>query len=294
MAAKPVPDDFIFVDTTICIARLFAAPSQRQRIAATCHQRTVCTGLVCRQEFKRRVLGDAAYLWQLLSKRNSFEETHHYLNGLRGNQFHKRRAGICLDLMGDVTGSDDKEKTDRLRTKLCTLLVTGLTNFDSWIDIPTTRSNCGCAKLDVRSSGRGKNAVYDVGPKECGELIGEKCGIASFLSEVADQRAKVLAYLQSLPLTDKSQELADAQSFLEKLTADTSSATDDNPCLEIGDLVIALEAAAIGTHTFYTTNWEESRHLCKALEQTLVIRPVDGFKDDAVYSSGDSEWRRLH
>lgn len=44
-----------------------------------------------------------------------------------------------------------------------------------------------------------------------------------------------------------------------------------DPCLEVGDLIIALES--IDVQTFYTLNRKESLHFCRVLDQDLIIRP---------------------
>jgi hypothetical protein len=65
-------------------------------------------------------------------------------------------------------------------------------------------------------------------------------------------------------------------------------ACSQNPCLTVGDLLIALESA--GVHHFFTLNSAESQHLCRAMEQTLVVRPIDPRKEDVVCDRNAPDW----
>ena len=50
------------------------------------------------------------------------------------------------------------------------------------------------------------------------------------------------------------------------------------PCLSIGDLLIALESSNFST--FYTMNGKESQHLCPSLKQNFIVRPRNPEKED--------------
>jgi hypothetical protein len=94
--------------------------------------------------------------------------------------------------------------------------------------------------------------------------------------------------LQGIPARRKSAELQKAQQFLEKIEKKAEEAGEDDPCLSVGDLMIALEAA--GVSCFYTLNSKESQYLCRALDQTLVVRPLAPLKDDVVCDRAESQW----
>ena len=65
-----------------------------------------------------------------------------------------------------------------------------------------------------------------------------------------------------------------------------------DPCLTVGDLMIALES--VGIPTFYTLNGAESLFFCLALRQVLVVRPIDPAKEDIVWKFDDEEVRPTH
>jgi hypothetical protein len=56
----------------------------------------------------------------------------------------------------------------------------------------------------------------------------------------------------------------------------------------VGDLLIAIESAGI-SH-FLALNSIESQHNCRALGQTMIVRPVDPTKADIVCLAEDKEW----
>jgi hypothetical protein len=52
--------------------------------------------------------------------------------------------------------------------------------------------------------------------------------------------------------------------------------------------MIAMESA--GVPVFYTLNSNESQHLCRALKQTLVVRPKNPEHEDLVCLDTNGVW----
>ena len=71
----------------------------------------------------------------------------------------------------------------------------------------------------------------------------------------------------------KTAELLRIEAFLSGVQDDPEAATAKDPCLTVGDLIIALES--LGTTAFYTINGKESQHLCRNSGQDLIVRPVE-------------------
>ena len=94
--------------------------------------------------------------------------------------------------------------------------------------------------------------------------------------------------MKSLPDEKKSPEIKNAEHFLKGLERNPDKARNDDPCLTVGDLLIALESA--GIPIFYTLNSKESQHLCRALDQTLIVRPTDPTKPEVLCRNDDREW----
>jgi hypothetical protein len=281
----------LFVDTSICIARLFQGARQCAKIETRKQGHRVFSGLVSRQEFKRRVLRGANYLLSLLDRFGGFEETHHYLNKLRANPYHQRRAGICLAIMASITGEDDQDKADRLRTKARTLIVTGLRIFDAWLDELTDASGCWCGRQDVQIKTKTDREEYAFGLDECEKLPAGACGVSSFVASATAARKAITDYLATVPAAKKSVEIQNIEEFLARVEADPASAPSLNPCLKVGDLVIAMESDAVDAKLFYTMNGKESQHLCRALKQALIVRPANGLEDDVICPGEDpSSW----
>jgi len=118
--------------------------------------------------------------------------------------------------------------------------------------------------------------------------MGSACGIASFLATQKTTLRSIASKLTGTPSASKSREIAVAEQFIEMVLADDACAHKYDPCLTVGDLVIALESAKVPV--FYTLNGKESQHYCKVLGQRLIVRPVNPERDDVDCPSGDSEW----
>ena len=104
----------------------------------------------------------------------------------------------------------------------------------------------------------------------------------------ADLARKIAQYFGAIPPERKSGEIQKAEKFLARMASDSSNAAIEDPCLTVGDLVIAMESAGI-SH-FLTLNSTESQHFCRVLGQTLIVHPVDPTKTEIVCRAADKEW----
>jgi hypothetical protein len=278
--------DALFVDTSIQIARLVHSPETKQRIRTRlARHREVVTSLVVQQEFKRRLLKEARYLLGLFDQYDSFGQVlRHVQEKLPPQQ--SRKQNICLATLLTIDEMDeDQDRTDRARCFLRSLLRDGTQEFEASIQQVLADSNCACAQQPIRRKG-GAKGDFDFGTDKCART-GDACGIVEFLINRREVAGQLLAYLQGLQPGQKTEELSNAEAFLTKVIADPSAAIKANPCLEVGDLIIALESAGIAT--FYTLNWRESQHLCRPLGQRLIIRPKNSDREDVVWEPG-AEW----
>ncbi|MGH7222350.1 MAG: hypothetical protein ACRELF_03915 [Gemmataceae bacterium] len=281
-------EDSVFLDPSIQIARLVHGPQTkagiRHRLAQ--HER-VFTSLVVRQEFKRRLLKEAEYLLRLLHRFKSFDEVHQHVIRLFGPwPSTVRKRTICLQTLSQVHGGTDAERTDRLQLYLRSLLVTGLKQFDRKFGEVVKDAACACACVDVVEKQPLRR--YDLGPEHCSRTKPGACGIVQFLTSRKRNWQAILTQLKSIPDAKKSTEIKNAERFLERLVESPNNASDDDPCLTVGDLVIALES--VGIPIFYTLNSKESQHLCRALDQTLIVRPIDPTKAEVNCLKDEPNW----
>ncbi|MGH9937565.1 MAG: hypothetical protein ACREAM_15055, partial [Blastocatellia bacterium] len=175
--------------------------------------------------------------------------------------------------------------TERAKRYLRTLLRVGLTDFDSSVDAVIWDSNCACAHFPVEEKIPYKR--YEFGPDKC-IATGGSCGIAEFLRLRQQEMSRVLAHLKRIPDAGKSAELRKAETFIEKILENVDKVEEMEPCLTVGDLIIAMESA--GVPAFYTLNSVESQHLCRALKQTLVVRPKNPAHEDVVCRNTNGAW----
>lgn len=273
MRMPPAPP--VFVDTSVLIAQLVHAPETKERIRARLRQHgEVVTGLVVRQEMKRRLLKEVQYLLGVLEEEKTVQKVRRRLERLPRQQARKER--ICNQLIMTVDEQDSEEDlADRLRLYLKGLLRDGLDDLEQMVTRMTSASGCGCARQEVKL----KKGRYDFGTDQCSRLT-TPCGIVAFLAEHKAPAQVILAALESLPESQKTAELQRAQRFLQAVVRDGVAAAKEDPCLTVGDLLIALES--VGVPHFYTLNRAESTHLCAALGQTLIVRPQNPAHPDDV------------
>lgn len=280
--------DPLFLDTSIQIARLVHGPKTKERIRERIAQHGLTvTGLVVRQEFKRRLLKEADYLLRLLHRYRSFDEVQQHVIRLFGAWPGRvRKRTICLQTLTQIHGGTDEERTERLQLYLRSLLVTGLKRFDQEVDRVRLDSGCACARTEVVE----KIALrkYELGTDRCSRTEVGTCQIVAFLTNRKDVCDRILQKLRSLPAEHKSTELKHTEQFLERLAKQPSQARQDDPCLTVGDLLIALESE--GVANFFTLNGVESQHLCRVLGQTLIVQPIDPLKAEIVCFKNDLQW----
>jgi hypothetical protein len=276
----------IFLDTSVVIRSDLGTKEIKQRISERVrnYDGTV-TGLVVRQEYKRRLLAEAQYLLRQLHEKKSLAALHdHVLNVLPPQQERKRKISLGL-IAKFFPNAEEPERTERFARTLRTLLRVGLQQFDETFDRIVWHSGCSCAKFPVTEVVPYKR--YDLGPTKCSKT-GGTCGITDFLKSRKVECNAILRRLKELAIEKKSKQLQSIERLLEKVLEDPSNAPNLDPCLTVGDLVIALES--VGIRTFYTLNSKESQHLCRALNQDLIIRPNDPTKEEHSHLHTDSVW----
>lgn len=273
----------LFLDTSIQVARFTHSPRKKEQIADRVRGYEAVTGLVVRQEFKRRVLTEARYILTKLNEYGSYTEVVHHVARLPDNYW-RRKRNICLGTLANIfpKGTTEEELTERAKLKMRALLVYGLDEFDATIDRMTHASSCECATEPVVEKVPLKR--YELPSDRCSEQTA--CAVADFLSDQKEWCQKIADYLASLSDGDKTDELRAIESFLRDLLANAlKPPASRDPCLTVGDLLIALESAGLAD-TFYTLNYAESRHLAKCLGQSLVVGRVDPTKPDESYQAG--------
>lgn len=265
------PPDPIFLDTSIQIARTIHYPAIRAEIEGRLRdRREIVSGLVVRQEFKRRLLRDAKYLLKQLIERNSFTNTLRHVASLPAIQ--RRKMSICLNLLATIDEEDsENDRLDRAKLILHDLIKNGISTSEARLSNVVLASGCACALQPIIEKRRFVN--YDFGKDRCSATDG-KCKIRTFLEDNRQKLKTMLEYLQQLiddgSPAGKTGELQRAQQFIENFFRDPSTVESANPCTTVGDLLIALESANCAT--IYTMNLRESQHFIRALNQAMIYR----------------------
>jgi hypothetical protein len=279
-------NDALFLDTSIQIARFVHRPEIQDSIARRlASHEVIVSGLVVRQEFKRRLLKKAAfYLLKQLNERKSFEKVRRHVADSLPQPLQRLKC-ICLQILNTVDEQDtDVDRTDRARLWLRDLIKNGTATAEACLTTLNEASGCGCARQPVIE--KKKFDQYDFGVDRCSKM-GSNCEIRRFLEDNRDLLGRFLKHIQALSTGDggKSDELAKAEQFILDFFANPGAVNDRDPCDSVGDLLIAIESAGCGW--MYTMNLKESRHLSDVLRQSLVYRPPNSDNEEVVYEPND-------
>lgn len=242
----------IFLETTIQIARVVHSEGIKQRIKETISKYTLrVSSPVVKQEYKRRLLEEVQWcLNQLNDPRRpmTFEELFRHVTDFIPVQ-QDRKKKICTQICHTVLPATQRgDLTERARRHFRTLLRTGMALFERDIGHIVNGSGCACADHPVIEDKAYKR--YDFGPDECTKCR-DRCGVAEFLTDQSRLVSTILEGIASLPKSKKVKadgkltELGQIESFLNRLTRDAEDPCGMNPCLTVGDLLIALESENI-------------------------------------------------
>jgi hypothetical protein len=271
--------DVLFLDTTIQIARICHDPrireSIQQRLSAISFS---VTGEIVRLEYKRRFLKDARYLLDLFELYGDHRKVFRHVTEKLGRH-QKRKQQISLQVLCTLMeGEDDASLSDRAKLLLTGLVRDGLDEFEEDVGHVRSAINCGCASIGIKQKGK----RYDFGAEKCSKV--GSCGIVEFLDQHKQALHDILQHLEAIPAAELSVELERARDFIRLYNSNPGAVRAAEPCQTVGDLLIALESVEIPA--FYTINERESTHLCKALEQSLIVRPSNADKSERELEAG--------
>jgi hypothetical protein len=264
----------VFLDTTIQIASVVHCRRTKERIRLKIKSFDCSvTSLVVWQEFKRRLLKDAQYLLNWLNYYGSYNETMRRVTRLPPQQ--RRKQMICLGTLQSIfehagARKGDAELAERARRYLRTLIRLGRQRFEQNVDLLLTDCGCACSKQAIVE--KTPYRKYEFGPDKC-SAVASSCGIGRFLQGKRTELSKIQAAIQALSDVNRTKELSDAGAFISEVVDGSTDATKADPCMKVGDLLIALESSTMPY--FCTMNVKESSVLCPALGQQIVIVPVN-------------------
>lgn len=255
----------VFLDTSILIASFVHPPTIKSHIRNVLSQyQVILSGLVAKQEFCRRFLKEAFYLLSTLKRRSySFDAVFDHVTSSLPPQQHRKQK-ICIRMLRQCYGrATDKERADRLRFFLEDLLENGVQDLmDNGVTF-TKHSNCKNGEFTPYLKRTNWSFAADKCPSDCGVggfLYG--CTIRSDLAKSLKER-------------ELTSELDRSLEFLGMLDSECSNAREFNPCLKVGDLMIAFECKVSGAEDFFTQNYKESSVLCPALGLNMLRCPTN-------------------
>jgi predicted nucleic acid-binding protein len=288
----PQSTETVFVDSSIQISKTIREPDMEERIRAWLakYGRRV-SSTVPLQEFKRRVLRELPYLLAKLEQTRSYQKALAQIsNVLPAAQLRKQR--ICVPLLHKILpGATDQDLTERGRRYFRTLLMNGESDFVSEFDAVLPGVDCFLATTPVAIE-KQRYKRYQLGNIQCSKTK-KQCRIGEALTQILPQCKSLYHFLASLPPERLTSELETAREFLNRIVngPGLEKIHDEDACLKVGDLLIALESASI--ENFYTMNYRESQAFCDFLNQNLTVRPNNPLSDEITHARTAKPWPLL-
>jgi hypothetical protein len=242
-------------------------------------------------EFKRRVLRELAYLLAKLDQTRSYQKTLEHVHQILPAQ-QRRKEKICTSLLHQILpGATDEELTERSRRYFRTLLMTGENLFNSEFDEVLPGVDCFLANTPAVIE-KQRYKKYQLGNIHCSKTK-TQCRVGEALTRMLPRCKSLHDFLQSLPAERLTPELEAARDFLNRIVNGPSleKIHDEDACLEVGDLLIAIESASI--EHFYTMNYRESQAFCDFFGQNLTVRPNDPTHDEITHAHSARPWPSL-
>ncbi len=266
----------IFIDTSVQLLRFIGSRDIKAQVNSRLSGYGFSvTSLVVRQEFKRRFLTDVRYVRTALEK-NDFDptETLRYINAKLSIPHNRRKLSICLNILASTgfNGHNFPDMGEKCHLMLSRWEEFGLDLFDASVGQVVMYSGCGCG------------VSTKLGPTKCGVI--KTCKINDFIRSRQVQAECILNFLKSATSPTKTAEIQKAEATLDRWLLAGNLPDSDNPCLTVGDLVIALESD--GIPAFYTQNARESQFFCNAQEQTMIVQREDG--DEVRFAADRAHW----
>lgn len=266
----------IFIDTSVQLLRFIGSKEIKAQINTTLSGFGFSvTSLVVRQEFKRRFLTEVRYVRDALEK-NALDpsNTLRYINKKLSNQYNRRKLSICLDILASSSfrGHPLPDIGQKCHVLLSRWEEFGLDLFDASVGQVVRYSGCGCG------------ASSKQGPMKCSVI--KTCKVNEFISARPHQAKHLLDFLKNATSLAKTAEIQKAEATLDAWLNSGTLPDSDNPCLTVGDLIIALESH--GIPAFYTQNARESQFFCNAHRQTMIVQRDTG--DEVRLAADRSEW----
>ena len=232
----------IFLDTSIQIARFFREKRMKNRIEERLsNYDMVVSSSIVLQEFKRRVLGEAYYLLNQLNDKGSYQAVKRHISHVLPKE-QKRKQQICLQMLEtvfEISEANDAELTERAIRYLRDLLKFGLAAFRQSVGHLIKGTDCYLSRqsvVEIKPYER-----YEIGEKRCSK-VKNLCPILGFLSENSELCKDLLDFLKIVPENQQTGEIKKSVAFLNEYLQGKIDVREKDPCLTVGDLLIALES----------------------------------------------------
>ena len=221
------------------------------------------TSSYAKTEYGNVILANAEYVLRQLRRFNSFEKTCGWIANVLLPRFrdHAQKQMWTLNLLRDITGMDDKEKTECAILSLTRLLKLGVRYVDAVADEPIENgTDCYWAKQRIREKKDGE--LYWENPKcTCSR---RRCKVDTFFEENKEVFLRLKAAIDQLPVDERTDQL---QSFSEVIAAavvDPRVLLDyKTGCKRLADAIIAVDSR--NYHNLFSMNAAESSALTAVL-----------------------------
>ena len=235
MTLLKLPQQIVFLDTSVQIRRTLALPEQAKQLEVQLTLPTIkaVTSAYVWMEYQRTVVADYAYLQQLMGRYDNWGDLfRHLLDGARA--FRPRAAVRCTQILGTIY-EESEHDIEMARDILSGQITHGLQR-QFWANIGRLPDLIGC---DLVSAGitpqqDGSYAVANTCRKATAA-----CHLPDFLSQQRNRICTIAEYLAAHPRLLKQQ--MQIERLLADLLINPRAALGQSACWPLGDVIIALQ-----------------------------------------------------
>jgi len=259
----------VFLDTSIHCCRL-KGPDFLGRIEDVLRRfRWKGTSTYCKVEFGNVVLAQAEYYLRKLKETGSLQRVLDFIGNVLPHSLHRAKVTWSFNLLSQVCGSDEEERTERARLSLNRLMKLGVAFVEDFCDKPLADgTECDYARKGVTKDSQGQLKWR---PPRC-KRNHRQCKLDEFFTKHRGDFVQIRDAILALPSEKLTDQLKGFVEVVDRALQDPRVLLDyRDGCKRLADAIIAVDSMGYGC--MFSQNVKESEVLTGVLRQDFYYLP---------------------